>query len=244
METSIELTGETKKKFGVVLHRVRATRDIPRRNVKRGDLGGWVESLTLRDGEPRVSPSAWVADDAAVHGNAVLRNNAIISGEAEARDNAILLGHALVSELAQVYGNAIISRNAQIRGRARIFGDARVDDNAVVKGSAFIHGDAIIFREAYIAGQVVIRGCPQIGGESLITSNEHSLHVSGISREFNCVTLNREIGVAVVQHGNRRRHTIGEFERSLRAAGDASPKQIQHLIGLFRATAATWGQHV
>ena len=39
---SFEFTGETKVNFhGVTVHRIRATRDIPRAGVKKGDEGGW-----------------------------------------------------------------------------------------------------------------------------------------------------------------------------------------------------------
>ena len=52
---SFEFTGETKVNFhGVTVHRIRATRDIPRAGVKKGDEGGWVESVELPNG------NAWV----------------------------------------------------------------------------------------------------------------------------------------------------------------------------------------
>ena len=39
---SFEFTGETKVNFhGVTVRRIRATRDIPRAGVKKGDEGGW-----------------------------------------------------------------------------------------------------------------------------------------------------------------------------------------------------------
>ena len=65
---SFEFTGETKVNFhGVTVHRIRATRDIPRAGVKKGDEGGWVESVELPNGnaqvygDARVSGNAWVS---------------------------------------------------------------------------------------------------------------------------------------------------------------------------------------
>ena len=54
---------------GTVLHRIKALRQIPLTGgpvVKKGDIGGWVESESnlSQDGE------AWVGGDALVHGEA------------------------------------------------------------------------------------------------------------------------------------------------------------------------------
>ena len=63
-----ELTGTTKvNDWGVTVHQIRATEDIPRFGVSKGDLGGWVESETLRNGDARVSGNAWVFGNAQVY---------------------------------------------------------------------------------------------------------------------------------------------------------------------------------
>lgn len=56
-----ELTDETHP-YRSTLHRIRAVRDIPERGVKRGDLGGWVES----ESNLSKSGTAWVFGDARV----------------------------------------------------------------------------------------------------------------------------------------------------------------------------------
>ena len=74
---SFEFTGETKVNFhGVTVRRIRATRDIPRAGVKKGDEGGWVESVELPNGNARVSGNAWVSGDAQVSGNAQVSGDA------------------------------------------------------------------------------------------------------------------------------------------------------------------------
>ena len=71
-----EFTGETKKVFGVALHRIRATRDLPHLGVKTGDLGGWVEHT----GNP--AGNAWVGGEAKVSGNASVGCEDTVSGNA------------------------------------------------------------------------------------------------------------------------------------------------------------------
>ena len=104
-----ELTGTTKvNDWGVTVHQIRATEDIPRFGVRKGVLGGWVESETLRNGNARVS------------GDARVSGNAWVSGDAQ------VFGDARVFGDAQVFGDARVSGNARVSGDARVFGDAQV----------------------------------------------------------------------------------------------------------------------
>ena len=79
-----ELTDNTRVNFmGVTLYQIRATEDIPARGVRKGDLGGWVESAELTNGDARVSGDAWVYGNAEVYGNARVSGNARVYGDAD-----------------------------------------------------------------------------------------------------------------------------------------------------------------
>lgn len=71
MDKKFELTGKSRMgRLGVTVHQIRATEDIPARGIRKGDLGGWVESEILSSGD------AWVSGDAEVSGNAEVYGNA------------------------------------------------------------------------------------------------------------------------------------------------------------------------
>ncbi|RVW09101.1 hypothetical protein EGT67_13185 [Prescottella agglutinans] len=55
-----ELTDEARNYLGRNLHRICATRDMPRYGVRRGDIGGWVEHERNLSGDARVSGHAEV----------------------------------------------------------------------------------------------------------------------------------------------------------------------------------------
>lgn len=76
-ERKYELTDETVEQDGHILHRIRALKDFG--NVKKGDLGGFVES------EDNLSHkrNCWVYGDAKVYENAKVCGNARVLGEAE-----------------------------------------------------------------------------------------------------------------------------------------------------------------
>ena len=69
------------------MHRIRATRDLPRHGVDKGMLGGWVEHSTCLAGD------AWVDDDARVFRNAKVYGQALVGED------------ALIADQAKVYGD-------------------------------------------------------------------------------------------------------------------------------------------
>lgn len=163
--TKIELTDETtSSEYGITLYRIRAIEDIPRHGVKKGDLGGWVESLLLENGDYRIRDNAWVADDAQVYGYAQ------VFGRARVFENARLFGNAQIRGRAQVFGHAEVS------GRAKVFGHAEVFGNAKVGGEVWVFGNAVISSSSdYFVME-------NVGSESSIltlarTVNGHTLSV-------------------------------------------------------------------
>ena len=86
--------------FGIKLFRLKAK--VDGKHYKKGEIGGFVESLKLKNGGARVFGDAWVS------GNAQVYNNAQVSGD------------AWVSGDAQVYGDANVSGNAWVYGKLKI----------------------------------------------------------------------------------------------------------------------------
>ena len=86
-----KLTDEKIKHNDKTLYRIQALKDFS--NVKAGDLGGYVESMTNLS----QYDNCWVADEAKVF------------------DNARVFGNALVFENARVLGNARVFDDAEIK---------------------------------------------------------------------------------------------------------------------------------
>ena len=147
---------------GLVLHRIRALRDIPEHGVTAGDLGGWIES----ERNLAQSGDAWVADDARVFGAAQVYGNARVYAR------AYVYGDAYVSGDAQVYGNAFVYGDVCVYGNARVYARAYVYDNARITGNARLLSRNSVFTASYVgtengiltvtsgvSGLVVTRGC-------------------------------------------------------------------------------------
>lgn len=161
-----ELT--TKISFnGRTLYRIRALKNF--RNVKKGDLGGYVE----KESNLSQTGNAWIYDDAKVMDNAIVKNdatlhhnaeiydNTIVSDSASVNENATLRDKATVSDNAILYGNVILVNSAKIYGKARLYdyvlvsGNAQVYDNARCYGFAKIEDDTQVFNDAIIDNAVI-----------------------------------------------------------------------------------------
>ena len=159
MEKKYELTDETIFVDDEILYRIRALRDIPRYNIKAGDLGGYIEKEynLSHYGDAWVSDNAWVFGYAKVFGNAKVFDDAWVYGRAQVFDSASVYNEAKLFGNAQIFGNACVFDNAQIFGNAsvldtaQVFGNAWVFDNAIVFGDARVPSRSCIASNAYIS---------------------------------------------------------------------------------------------
>lgn len=150
-----ELTSETKVINGVELHRIKALKSFG--SVKKGELGGWVES------EKNLSQygDAWVFKNAKVYRNAKVRGDAWVSGNAEVGGDAKVFGHAVVvgnawvDDKAEVCGDAKVDGDAKVCGNAKVYGNATVGGKAEVCGNAKVddNADFIVFKNWWSSGR-------------------------------------------------------------------------------------------
>ena len=125
----------------IKLHRIRALEDYSK--VKKGDIGGWVES---EDNLDLFCGYSWIYDDAIVCGNAIasgycqIRENAIITDNAEIRDFAKISGNVKIFDNCIICKHAEIADNVIISGKCCISGETEVNKNVRISGNVFIHG--------------------------------------------------------------------------------------------------------
>lgn len=96
-----ELTDETIEVYGTALHRIKALKDFG--NVKKGELGGYVESEHNLSQEG----NCWVCGNAKVYGNALVCGNAKVYSNAEVCGNT---DYITIKGLGSVCRNTTIFR--------------------------------------------------------------------------------------------------------------------------------------
>jgi hypothetical protein len=116
MEKKYELlTGDCLRAGDRMVYRIRALRDFG--DVRRGDLGGYVEGDENLDHQGE----AWVGDVAQVYGpHGCVRGNGRVSGEAWVlgivEDDAQICDLAVITEHAHVGGRTIVCADEIVRG--------------------------------------------------------------------------------------------------------------------------------
>lgn len=141
METRYELVmHDTIERFGKKLYRIQAAVDMPLHQIRKGDLGGWIESP---ENLPQLG-NGWVDEYALVYQNAIITGDALVTGHAE------VFGHALIHDRAVVRGHARIFANAEVAG------DATIADYAMLGGNARIAGIAGLSDYDFVGGDTVI----------------------------------------------------------------------------------------
>lgn len=112
-----ELTDETIEYEGHTLHRIRALKDFD--TVKKGALGGWIESEENLSQED----NAWVFGNAMVYEGGSVWSNARVCNNAKVFGHALICGDAQICDEAIVCGGAVVGRYANINMNMRIEGN-------------------------------------------------------------------------------------------------------------------------
>lgn len=164
MEKKYELIPDTEKRVDGPLFRIKALRDIPRYNVKKGDIGGLVgsEYNLSQEGD------CWIADDAAAVGLAQVKDNAILQEDAYACGLAVVKDNACLRDAAKAEGRAIVQDNATMWDLSTVSGNAILSGNASLYEQVLISGDAQVSGNAELRDYVCCDFNTKIGGDVLI----------------------------------------------------------------------------
>ena len=150
MSRKYELTETNRDINGVKCFQIRALRGF--KNVKKGELGGWVESEKNLSHEG----NCWISDDAVVYNNARIYGNAQVYVKAQVFGEALIYGYARIFDYAEVYGNAQVSDYARVNEYSQVYGNARISSNTLVYGDAQIDENTEVFHQIRISGTAQI----------------------------------------------------------------------------------------
>lgn len=165
---------------GGLLYRIRALKNFG--DVKKGDIGGWVESeknlsqkgLCWIYDDAKVSDKARVSENARVMDLAVVDSNARVHGTAgvcdishvtdyaTVRGNSIVRDKSCVMEFGLVDDHAFVFDRATVSGRAQVVGFARICDDTRVTNGSTVSGNSFIVGNGYVGGDVIVNGHERI----------------------------------------------------------------------------------
>ena len=171
------------------LFRIQALMDIPRRGVKAGDFGGFVESEDnlSQSGDCWIGDDGQAADQSRVDDNARVCGSASVFGDARVYGEALIHGNSIISDRvwvdgsAKVYGNALVTDTATLKDNVHVFGNAKVCgntsmyDNVHVFGNAKVCGNTSMYDNVHVFGNakvwsVMLKGLVRVGGDIKMNS--------------------------------------------------------------------------
>lgn len=186
-----ELTNETKKVTlscrTFFVHRIKALKDFG--DVKKGDLGGWVEkeSNLSQEGDCWIYDNAMVSENARVQDNAKVFDtvcayeDSLVKDNAEVHGNDVYLnGTAIIHDYAKVLdgddisidigGHAIVDccggtfmGLGEISGNAQVIGTLTMVGKVKIRGNAILNGDMGVNADDCSEG-IIIEGNTEITG--------------------------------------------------------------------------------
>lgn len=145
----------------VVVRQIKALRDIPKHNVKKGDLGGFIFSNSNLDqgGDSWVTATSYVFDSAFVTGDSIVMDGAVLYGEARvtgaSRLSQLNIGDRVEIHNSHVTGPMKMTDDVYIE-HSKVFGNAEIIGNVAIENSTLrlinskIQGSSILIRHSDI----------------------------------------------------------------------------------------------
>lgn len=172
------------------LHRIRALQDIGK-DVKKGDLGGYVESESNLSFDPK--DNAWLFDDSIACNTAYVCQDSCLYKKSMAKDKAY------ISKGSSMSGSSIVEDDAMIEG-ASLYGNARISGTGMALSSRSgyrptISGDVSVYGlvcgNFHLDGQTVM-----LEGEKLYNQRDDRIILSNGIRY-----VERSLGRDTLQQG-------------------------------------------
>lgn len=126
VQKKYKITNVSSALASATLYRIVALRDIPEKMVKKGDIGGYVESEANLSHEG----SCWISKGSRVFGNARVEEDAWVRKGCSVKDEAILSGHANILDTI-IIGQVRLSGLSEII-RSQILGSSVIEEHAVI----------------------------------------------------------------------------------------------------------------
>lgn len=145
------------------MFQLKALRDIPLHNVKKGDLGGFVyDASTLsHEGACWVGGQAQAIYNVRISGNALIDEHAVVDGEDSCpifiKDDVHVTGHAQV-----------LARKKSVKDMSSCIGFT-LQDEIQISGYAFVRNLTLGADQAYIEDRTKVLEAEEISGNSIIS---------------------------------------------------------------------------
>ena len=159
-----EMTNITMEFEERTLYRVRALKNF--RNVKAGDLGGWVSGKhnLSQEGDCWIYDEAKCMDNARMYHNSAMYNNAVMCdfsemhGCSEMHNYSAMLDNSRMYNCSAMYDNSRMYNDSKMYSNSRMFDNSAMYNNAVMLDNSKMFENSRMYRDSRLKNKENLYG--------------------------------------------------------------------------------------
>ena len=159
-----EMTNITMEFEERTLYRIRALKNF--RNVKAGDLGGWVSGKhnLSQEGECWIYDEAKCMDNARMYHNSAMYNNAVMCdfsemhGCSEMHNYSAMLDNSRMYNCSAMYDNSRMYNDSKMYSNSRMFDNSAMYNNAVMLDNSKMFENSRMYRDSRLKNKENLYG--------------------------------------------------------------------------------------
>ena len=159
-----EMTNITMEFEERTLYRIRALKNF--RNVKAGDLGGWVSGKynLSQEGECWIYDEAKCMDNARMYHNSAMYNNAVMCdfsemhGCSEMHNYSAMLDNSRMYNCSAMYDNSRMYNDSKMYSNSRMFDNSAMYNNAVMLDNSKMFENSRMYRDSRLKNKEKLCG--------------------------------------------------------------------------------------
>ena len=159
-----EMTNITMEFEERTLYRVRALKNF--RNVKAGDLGGWVSGKhnLSQEGDCWIYDEAKCMDNARMYHNSAMYNNAVMCdfsemhGCSEMHNYSAMLDNSRMYNCSAMYDNSRMYNDSKMYNNSRMFDNSAMYNNAVMLDNSKMFENSRMYRDSRLKNKEKLCG--------------------------------------------------------------------------------------
>ena len=159
-----EITDITMEFEERTLYRIRALKNF--RNVKAGDLGGWVSGKhnLSQEGECWIYDEAKCMDNARMYHNSAMYNNAVMCdfsemhGCSEMHNYSAMLDNSRMYNCSAMYDNSRMYNDSKMYSNSRMFDNSAMYNNAVMLDNSKMFENSRMYRDSRLKNKENLYG--------------------------------------------------------------------------------------
>ena len=174
-----EMTNITMEFEERTLYRIRALKNF--RNVKAGDLGGWVSGKhnLSQEGDCWIYDEAKCMDNARMYHNSAMYNNAVMCDFSEMHGCSEMHNYSAMLDNSRMYNCSAMYDNSRMYNDSKMYSNSRMFDNSAMYNNAVMLDNSKMFENSRMYRDSRLKNKENLYGK-LVTKVDRFIEINNI----------------------------------------------------------------